>query len=61
MSGVKAAEKVFPASPMTMAELHRRAVQRMPFQVCDAPDNSKDGRRPRAPNKHLQLWHGAPG
>lgn len=61
MSRVKAAEKVFPASPITMVRLYRRAVQTMPVQVCDAPDNSRDGRRPRTPNKHLQLWHRAPG
>lgn len=61
MSGMKAAEKVLPASPITTVRLYRRAVQSMPARVCDAPDNSKDGRRPRAPNKHLQLWHRAPG
>lgn len=50
MSGVKAAEKVFPASPITMVGLYRGAVLSMPVQVCEASDNSKDGRRPHVPN-----------
>lgn len=42
MGGVKAAEKVFPASSVATAVLRGREVQSLPFQRCDAPDSSRD-------------------
>lgn len=50
MRSVRAAEKVFPASPVSVVGLYRWAVQSMPVEVCGALDNSRDGRRPHTPN-----------